>query len=407
MDTKQIILGSLRVTGYKTDYILNTIESSGDFYEGALLRKWTPFFQDAQYILDIGANLGNHTMFWATNLSAKRIISFEPFPANYAVLTQNINNNSLFSVQAIQMAVSDHSGNLAVKEFTDKNYGATTFEHVDTSEQDANVIQSRSIDSVFYQLNLPRIDFVKIDTEGFELSVLRGMMSVIQKFHPVFWVEASEDTAAEVYRVLCDNGYRLVDVSGANTLFISEHIPVSSCISMSQLLEQSILHVSRANKYYANYQTAKEWLNGKNLSLEQANKKIAHLNEALEKFSSQNCELMHNVDVLTQNLKNTTRNYEDCKNCLEKRDLAYASLQEENCSLEEKLKQNQKLLSDSEKFLADEEHFLKTLQTEVHAMKWKSARYDALHNRLSKSWYGRIMLTCYRKLRKIKAAFSK
>lgn len=163
----------------------------------------------------------------------------------------------------------------------------------------------------------------------------------------------------------------------------------------------------KLKKSEENYQIIKQWLNDKNAALEQINSQKKQFEADIAKMTREKDSLTHHKALLEQKLIKTEKAYEDCRNCLKKRDLAYASLQEENSRLEEKLKQNQKLLSDSEKLLADEERFLKTLQTEVHAMKWKSVRYDALHNRLSHSWYGRVMLTCYRKLRKIKAAFCK
>ena len=85
MAEKVVKLANAQITGYEDDYILETISRTGDFYEKALLDAWTPLLGNPKVIMDVGANLGNHTVFWATTLpDVETIVSFEPYPANYA-----------------------------------------------------------------------------------------------------------------------------------------------------------------------------------------------------------------------------------------------------------------------------------------------------------------------------------
>lgn len=408
MNKKQISMGNLRITGYETDYILQTIEKNNDFYEGALLRKWTPFFSDAKYILDIGANLGNHTLFWATNLSVKKIISFEPFPDNFAVLSENIKNNALAQVQPLQMAVSDHVGNLIVKEFTAENYGATTFEHSDDSVGSEDTVLTCTIDSIFPELDMPALDFVKIDTEGFELSVLKGMSVIIEKYKPVLWIEVCEASTAEVYRTLCAMDYILADVTGANTLFVPQNRHVNS-VSVERLLQENQALVSRVNKYYTNYETAKQWL-----AFAQEKQKQAEANYAKSKewIQSRDTRIVKLTEEKTELAKSTNQLMEQ----LESNNNKLTSMQEENACIRELLESSNRkltsiqeenvrmreLLVTSEHLLKEEEAFLGSVKQEFRKTKWKASRYDAIHNRLTGSWYGKIALVGYRTFKKIK-----
>ena len=46
-------------------------------------------------IFDIGANIGNHTLYFSRNTDAKKIYSFEPFKMNFERLRENVRNNNI------------------------------------------------------------------------------------------------------------------------------------------------------------------------------------------------------------------------------------------------------------------------------------------------------------------------
>lgn len=69
------------------------------------------------------------------------------------------------------------------------------------------------------ELNLPKVDFVKIDVEGFELEVLKGMKKVIADSSPTLYIEIFEKNISAANRLLENYGYSLVMSSGNNYLF--------------------------------------------------------------------------------------------------------------------------------------------------------------------------------------------
>ena len=167
----------LIVEGMKGDYVFETIKRRNTFYEYSILEKWLPYMRHSKIILDIGANLGNHTLFWAKNTDYLAIYAFEPYQVSYERLRDNIANNHLSNVFPLNYGVGERNGYSKVVNFSEDNYGATT---LDTVIRDSGDVRIISIDAFVSEQGLENVDFVKIDTEGFEESVLSGMKQVIE-----------------------------------------------------------------------------------------------------------------------------------------------------------------------------------------------------------------------------------
>ncbi len=237
---------NLTIEGIVGNYVFETIKKQNTFYENTLLQKWLPYLENSRIILDIGANLGNHTLFWGTHISYEKMYSFEPFPANYERLSNNILNNHLANIIPVPLGVGAAKGYSKVLEFTEDNYGATTF---DTNISDTGEIQITDIDSFAIENNIPYIDFAKIDTEGFEESVLSGMAKTIAAHHPDLWIEVTENSFAAIMDLLLPLGYVLVDVVQFNMLFLFEgRHPGISQIDMQLVLKQMLQYMNWASK---------------------------------------------------------------------------------------------------------------------------------------------------------------
>lgn len=259
-------ISGLVINGMKGDYVFETINSKNAFYEDSILNKWLPFIKDSKVIFDIGANLGNHTLFWATNVAYEKIFSFEPHPVNFELLTRNISNNSLENVSAVNTGIGDKKGFTSVKEFSEDNYGATT---LDTTIQPDGDIPIIDIDSYVEQENISGVDFIKVDTEGYEESVLAGMPNVLAKYHPDLWIEVSSESFQNVLSLLQEMGYVLADVDGFNMLFLyTGRHPEIQEVEKETLLRDVFYNLTRVNVYYKNYMTAKKWLADKDVKFQ-------------------------------------------------------------------------------------------------------------------------------------------
>jgi protein O-GlcNAc transferase len=168
------------------DHLGRVIRASGTFYEPDVLMKCRQMYLPGTAIIDVGANIGNHCIFFGAILDAP-VYAFEPFRANHELLTLNIAANDL-DAQVITRCcgIGETVGMGALQPGPADNLGATklTFGGGETTV--------RSIDS----LAIPGVvGMVKVDVEGGELPVLLGAEAMIEKWLPDIVVEAASEPA--------------------------------------------------------------------------------------------------------------------------------------------------------------------------------------------------------------------
>ncbi len=140
--------------------------------------------ESIEVAIDVGANVGNYSEKLLQNLNAK-VYSVEPAALSYKVL---VKLGAKFPGRAkfIQCAISDYDGEGVLSSKTERAETATldigAFGTVGSKEK----VKVATLDSLVAELALGRVDFIKIDTEGFEDAVLRGMRNVLSTFKPKF-----------------------------------------------------------------------------------------------------------------------------------------------------------------------------------------------------------------------------
>lgn len=186
---------------YEEDYIQRQIVNYANFYDNRqlyYLRK-NVITRNA-VILDIGANIGNHTVFFGKVCRAKRIYCFEPVAETYETLCKNIELNGLENVVvANNVALGSVSGKAKIKFFDSKQIGSTQVE--ETSDGDLSM--ARLDDYTF-----DRIDFIKIDVERYEFNLLKGARETLVKHSPIIFIEIFDDCFQDVNAVLEEYHYR-------------------------------------------------------------------------------------------------------------------------------------------------------------------------------------------------------
>lgn len=122
----------------------------------------------AATVVDLGANVGLTTLFFAQFFPEARYACVEPNPANAAVLRRNVAWLGA-RAEVIEAAVSDHSGQVA---FDDS--GPSYDGHIAGSGQTGRLVPCCTLDQIVASCGLDWIDLLKIDIEGAEREVLRG-----------------------------------------------------------------------------------------------------------------------------------------------------------------------------------------------------------------------------------------
>lgn len=421
-------IGDLTIEGMEGDYIFETIKKNNQFYENTILKKWLPYIGESKIIFDVGANLGNHTLFWTQRVNYSFIYCFEPHPVNYERLTNNVMQNHLNHVIPVNYGVGACKGYSNILEFSKENYGATV---LDSAIKDSGDIKIIDIDSFVSEQKIDSIDFIKVDTEGFEESVLAGMKNTIAFFHPDLWIEVSEASFCNVIELLRSQKYIMADVEGFNILFLSEerHTDIPQIDSMN-ILRQHFNNLSRVNKYYQNYNTAKEWANAKSHLIEKLStgseakeKKIEDLSEQLQDKNRKIFELKEQLyrdnEVLKKIADITQLQNEQievmlhAKESIQEKEKALLSLRKDNGALKQQL-QNienrdnefaQELIDiiqaqDSQiRVLLHAKHVIQTQQRELLMLRQENEQNKQRWDRLSNKWYGKLALKIYYKLR--------
>ncbi|MEM7783303.1 MAG: FkbM family methyltransferase [Planctomycetota bacterium] len=146
--------------------------------------------------LDIGANTGTHSLAIANH--CKEIHCFEPNPKALTPLRININRNLGLKICVHDFGLSDQNSVLEFYENKSGNLGAGTFEkRRGAADQKLEV---KIGDEVVSSLGLKNVDLIKLDTEGHEFSILKGITKTLSTYRPILlWELAgtiSTDTIA-------------------------------------------------------------------------------------------------------------------------------------------------------------------------------------------------------------------
>lgn len=180
----------------------------GRFFEADSLAKLHKLVKNpSPHILEVGANIGNHVVWYAKNLNAARIYPVEPNPLALDILRQNIKANALngcIDARGMGFGVGNVSGRFRVVTDDTDNLGATRL--VPDDNGDINV---KTLDDL---MGDDRVDFIKIDAEGMELDVLEGAARIIARDRPVIWVEVLRQNLMGFAQGWCRKaGYQVVD----------------------------------------------------------------------------------------------------------------------------------------------------------------------------------------------------
>lgn len=169
---------------------------------------------------DVGANVGNHTLFMAPHVD--KIFAFEPFGLVRAFIEDKIALNGLTNVTIFPFALGETDGDVPYYPSPDGNSGAgTLIENRLSTSADPAIVQIRRGDSFLKKENLPRIDLIKADVEGFEAFVFRGLSDRIRQDKPAIILEISEDSrkgfgSEDAFRQTFYEGALFAEVAGGN-----------------------------------------------------------------------------------------------------------------------------------------------------------------------------------------------
>jgi protein O-GlcNAc transferase len=198
------------------DHIGKIIRSSGKFYEAPML-DYICKLQPRGTIIDVGANIGNHSIYFGHFLSNK-IVAIEPVPENFAILCANVSINHMEDrIVSHQIGASIKHHRLSVS-YDPINMGMCK---LSTLISDKRNVECYSLD-VYVGCN--DIGLIKIDCEGMELKALQGAEKILRRCKPLLFVEAAtEQEFNQVNEYLIPLGYTMIKQFNATPTYYFKH----------------------------------------------------------------------------------------------------------------------------------------------------------------------------------------
>lgn len=186
-----------------TQDAIQEVLSQGRFYEAEELQILKDLSKPGWTILDVGANIGNHTIYFDKYLDPKEIIVFEPLPQAYKMLLMNIALNYCHRVNLdyIGLALGDKTGSCNVTTVFENNLGGTRL----TPQSQSGSIQMTAGDLI---LGDRTIHLIKMDIEGMELHALHGLKNTILRNKPLMYIEVDNQNESAFWNMMQEFGYQ-------------------------------------------------------------------------------------------------------------------------------------------------------------------------------------------------------
>ncbi|QWH14660.1 FkbM family methyltransferase [Bacillus mycoides] len=208
--TLDLVLKDSTIIRIMDDYIGRIIHSNHDYYEKELLEYFKEYMPTNGVVYDVGANIGNHTLYFSHTLNPKKVYSFEPAKELFTVLEFNVQVNKLKNIEVFNCAVGKENGE-AFLTYNPQNTGSSNIS-LDGNE----VVKIVTLD----KLKIEKPDFVKIDVEGSEYDVIKGMKNILKASSPVLWIEVFPDNYFAVDQLLEELNYVQIDRYLDNYIYV-------------------------------------------------------------------------------------------------------------------------------------------------------------------------------------------
>jgi len=214
-NTKKII----KVNGYNMFVVPN---DKGISLELLLFRTHEPLttkmtsslLKNGMICVDIGSNIGYYALL-ENKIVGKdgRVFAIEPSPINLSYLNKNLKLQNSSNVKTYNIAIGNTDGMTKLEIKGKSNHcKVVTEDQIISNEQDVINVPVKKLDTFVQEQNISKVDFIRMDVEGFELHIVEGMTNVLRKFRPIVQIEVhkkflGKDNTKKLLKRFKDEGY--------------------------------------------------------------------------------------------------------------------------------------------------------------------------------------------------------
>ncbi|MDK1389752.1 FkbM family methyltransferase [Sinorhizobium sp. 8-89] len=256
---------------YATDYIQKKLAETGTPYELDMLRDMGTRLGPGDLVLDIGANVGNHTLYLAAVYGCS-VIAFEPNAHLAESLIRSAKLNDLDArIKVIAKGVGAEPGLAAFSADRPDNLGAQSLLE-GHGEIPVVTLDKQRLGSV--------VKLIKIDVEGMELAVLRGAEKLIARDRPIIYVESATEAAFhELMGFLKKQNYLFWDTFNATPTHL--FLPAETVTTEQHLEHMTTREVLESYRNAADRAKLRESLNNANLKYRTVTQQLAEARDGL------------------------------------------------------------------------------------------------------------------------------
>jgi FkbM family methyltransferase len=180
---------------------------------------------EGQTVYDVGGDQGIYTLFFARRVgTAGRVVTFEPNPESHRRIVDNVSLNGFRNVDVRPVGLGEKRDRMAFVFPEGEPARGTADASIQAQILDERAprrieIEVNSLDDEIAAHGLPAPDLVKIDVEGLEGQVLRGMRETLRRARPRLFIEIhgaeasdKDENARQVVSILSEEGYKVLHV---------------------------------------------------------------------------------------------------------------------------------------------------------------------------------------------------
>lgn len=241
---------------FEDQYVGRSFKEYGEFSEEEIII-FRQFVGPGFVVLDVGANIGAHTIPLAQLTGPEGlVVAFEPQRILHQILCANLALNNITNTLAYATALGDQPSTcmLPILDYTSSsNFGGISV----SMAGGGDIVVMETLDG----FQLQRVDFIKLDVEGYERNVLMGGAETIKRCRPVLYVENDRPQHSEaLIQWILDMDYRLW--WHFPLLFNSANYKANPENHFPQTMSVNMLCIHRDQKPFSGLDeitTAKDW----------------------------------------------------------------------------------------------------------------------------------------------------
>ncbi|GHM99860.1 hypothetical protein WSM22_13500 [Cytophagales bacterium WSM2-2] len=168
-------------------------------------------------VIDIGTNIGYVALRCAKIAREGKVYGFEPSEYNFSKCQANIALNDFRNLEVSKIALGSQESVLKLETVSPHNRGMNRV--TDSSAGETETISVTTLDQKVKDLKLTKVDFIKMDVEGYEMHVLEGATNIVSSFRPIIFLEVNDtllgnfgSSSNTLYHWLKNHGYAIYGI---------------------------------------------------------------------------------------------------------------------------------------------------------------------------------------------------